>query len=61
LNALKPLAMRTVSNYLKENAEELHIQYSNRIKGKRGYKGMGLTNKVERAGRFTIVKKEEVV
>ena len=61
LNALKPLAMRTVSNYIKENAEELHIQYSNRIKGKRGYKGMGLMNKIEKAGRFTIVKKEEVV
>ena len=61
LNALKPLAMRTVSNYLKENAEELHIQYSNRIKGKRGYKGMGLMNKIEKAGRFTIVKKEEAI
>ena len=58
---MKPLAMRTVSNYLKENAEELHIQYSNRIKGKRGYKGMGLINNIEKAGRFTIVKKEGAI
>lgn len=59
LNALKPLAMRTVSNYIKENAEKLGIIYSNKVQGLRGYKGIGLRRKVEKAGRFTIVRREE--
>lgn len=55
-NAMKPLAMRTVSNYFRENAKELGITYSNRVKGKRGYIGVGLINKVTKGGRFKLVK-----
>lgn len=55
-NAMKPLAMRTVSNYFRENANDLGIQYSNRVEGKRGYIGLGLVNKITKGGRFKIVK-----
>lgn len=58
-NALKPLAMRTVSNWLKENAPLYQIEYSNRVNGRRGYIGMALMNPVPRAGTFTITKSEE--
>ena len=55
-NAMKPLAMRTFSNHLRENADELNIKYSNRVEGRRGYFGVGLVNKVTKGGRFTLIK-----
>lgn len=58
-NALKPLAMRTVATYLKENASFLNIGYSNRVDGKRGYTGIGLVTKVKRAGKFIISRAKE--
>jgi putative DNA primase/helicase len=58
-NAMKPLAMRTVASYMKENSVDLGVKYTNRVQGKRGYVGIGLVQKIEKAGRFTIAKAME--
>jgi len=46
LNALKPLGMRTISSYLRENADDYDITYNNHIERdgqhRRGFKGIGL-------------------
>ena len=56
-NAIKPLATRTVTTYLKENLTYYGIRYSNKIEGnKRGYVGIGLLSPVAKAGRFKIVQ-----
>jgi putative DNA primase/helicase len=55
--AIKPLATRTVTTYLKENLTYYGIRYSNKIEGnKRGYVGIGLLSPVAKAGRFKIVQ-----
>jgi len=59
---LKPLGMRTVSSYLRENADRYDITYNNHIERdgqhRRGFKGIGILDqaKQERVGSFKIVK-----
>lgn len=59
-NAMKPLATRTFSSYLRENSDRWKITYDNHIvRGgahRRGYKGIGVLDgvKVEKIGRFKV-------
>lgn len=56
-NALKALAMRTVSKFLKDNTNTFDIKYSNKVAGsKRGYFGLRLTRKIEKQTTFKLVK-----
>lgn len=56
-NALKALAMRTVSKFLKDNTQAFNIAYSNKVNGtKRGYRGLRLTRKIEKETTFKLVK-----
>jgi len=58
-NAMRPLAMRTVTTYVKENAEDIGVVYSNRVDGKRGWIGVGIIDRVSKAGRFILTKAKE--
>lgn len=58
-NAMKPLAMRTISHYIKENSSDMGVSYSNRVEGKRGYVGIGVISKVRKAGKFVITRAKE--
>jgi len=55
-NAMKPLSLRTVANFMRENANDMGVSYSNKVDNKRGYVGVGVVNKVQRAGRFRIIQ-----
>lgn len=59
-NAYTPLAMRTVSHYMKENSMTFGVAYSNKVfkdsKRKRGYVGMRLVSQVEKVSTFRLVK-----
>ncbi len=59
-NALKPLAMRTVSGYLRENVKRLDLEYTNRVirdgRPKRGFRGLKVDTTVVRVGRFKLRK-----
>lgn len=55
-NAYTPLALRTVSHFLKENEPTFQIKYSKLVEGnKRGYKGIGLLHNIDRAGGFIVI------
>lgn len=52
-NAVKPLAMRTVANYMRENLDTLALRFDDKVDGvARGYFGIGLKVEVTTVGRF---------
>jgi len=61
-NALRPMGMRTVSSFLRENADHYGIAYSTHIsrgsQNRRGFKGVGLLEEAKQntVGRFKITK-----
>lgn len=55
-NAIKPLAMRTVSNYMRENLDSLALRFDDKVDGNaRGYFGIGIKIEVGNLGRFRVV------
>jgi putative DNA primase/helicase len=60
-NALKPLAMRTVSTYLRDNTRRLGLEYDNMVlrdgKRKRGFRGLKIDGvSPVRVGKFRMIK-----
>jgi putative DNA primase/helicase len=55
-NAVKPVAMRTVTTWMRENGDVYGFSYIPNLEGKRGYEGLQTVKEIERVGRFKIVK-----
>ena len=61
LNALKPMGMRTIGSFMRDNADQYGVTYSTHIlrgsQNRRGFKGIGILDDAKQptVGRFKIV------